>query len=913
MKARVLIGLCALAAIACNEEEPPLQPGSFDRPTRVAFACFDITDDENPQPLALADCEPAAIQESLSSTGRPTRSLHALVVQSARGEVAAVDLLAGLTLDSRPDIPGYTFLPVGELPTAIAVPAREGNSMFTYVLSAGSRDVTVLKTRAFRKLAARDQPTQQTVMLPGGSRDAPMDMVLSPNEDALFVTMPDTGRLLRLPIQRCGAGAAEDCVDGEIDPAGISEVSLAQSIERAVPPADDMMSVESYAKTCEYPGPIVRRTIPVPPLSDDTSSLVPKPAGLALDNFCERDQPCRQRLFVADASLPLIHVVDLAAWTGEPTDAAVQAPILTGAPTSAVAVTPRVPVSLSPDAGETQYVYGIDARDGSVLVTENGQLLEVGTFGGRPDRITLASGVSLPVAVSLSVLTPAFDVNGPAAQYAVESAGSNLPKPADGNFCLDSAHAVRSNLRLRGVFLAVGVGDGSVRVIDVHDMDLAECRSCEKQRSDCTCPDPDDASCEECEAQTWDPYPVVRHRTRIAATVLPNADRVSLVPSSQPAFVIDGDLISVRVTGTTSEPRLNGLECVLCGDGQAAAYPSESTSGTLPDAATGGDDAGVDEGRAETDPCLAGSARVCALADPWAELDDWIASWEGALPGSRGGEGRLTSSEDGAELVSPGRFCGLGVQGSEQLRDEAGDARAGDRVVILSDLPPDSAIRNAAPNGGDAFEDSVVEACKSMVRERDRDEDAVPIELEIREAFDDRLVLSPNLVTRRTGLPSEFANEAEFVNKCFGNTQLTYELRAGDAYLVVGRNNAGFLHRVEAEEGSGRCVVDETQDAKRNGRAYENERFDNGRVAFQIRNGLPERDTALLLRLGSNTPKTVVNASVSVNDQVIAAIPTDLRWSTADNVLYMVDIASRGLLQIPVDLFPTSGISRDFQ
>jgi hypothetical protein len=61
------------------------------------------------------------------------------------------------------------------------------------------------------------------------------------------------------------------------------------------------------------------------------------------------------------------------------------------------------------------------------------------------------------------------------------------------------------------------------------------------------------------------------------------------------------------------------------------------------------------------------------------------------------------------------------------------------------------------------------------------------------------------------------------------------------------------------------------------------------------------------------TPKTVANASISVNQQVLAAIPVDLRWSDDDDTLYMVDIASRGLVQIPVDPWPINGISRSYQ
>jgi hypothetical protein len=120
---------------------------------------------------------------------------------------------------------------------------------------------------------------------------------------------------------------------------------------------------------------------------------------------------------------------------------------------------------------------------------------------------------------------------------------------------------------------------------------------------------------------------------------------------------------------------------------------------------------------------------------------------------------------------------------------------------------------------------------------------------------------------------------------------------------------------VRTEEGTGHCVDDSSQNPRRTGRAFENEAFDNGSVTFQIRGGgtPPKVDTTLVLSLLSTTPKAVVNASIAVNQQVVASIPADLRWSDDDDMLYMVDVASRGLLQIPVDPWPISGISRSFQ
>jgi hypothetical protein len=887
MKVRALVVLAALIFGACNQQEPPPAPGSFDRPSRVAFVCFDMANLELPRPTELSKCD----LNPASGIGTTNYWLHALVLQSSRGEVAAVDLHVGQTLDSRRDIPGYTFLPAGELPSAIAVPAQDKHSMFTYVANTGSRDITVLNTRAFRVLGPDERPTLQTVPLPGGSHDEPHDMLLSPDEDALFVTVPDTGRLLRLPIHRCDGMCPEE---GMIDVDGITEFPLARSRELAVASPGGDAGHDPYAQACFYERPIPNTTVALPAPAADGPP--PQPSGLALDDFCEVDKPCRRRLLVADAAQPLIHVIDLEELAASGVDAAVQPPILTGAPTLKVAVTPRVPADASSEAAETQYVYAIDARDGSVLVTENGKLLEVGTGTERRDRVTLEASATLAHALSLAVLTPAFDVHGPAAQYTMESPNpsTNPPDATKGNYCVDTFFPVRDPRRLRGVFLAVGATDGTVRIVDVHDMDVAKCRNCEQgYKEGCVCGAGSKSNaCEAC-AVSWDPYPLVRHRTRITEAPNPEVPQPKLGPTSTPAF-IDGPLVSVvRTTGTTADPNIKGLECVRCGQGQEPAFP--------PDAPPPPD---TEDGMAEppdiTDPCMAGAARVCALADPWVDVEDWRATYKGALPGARGGQGRLAMAEDGTpEFRGEIHFCSLGVLGMDELAGHAGD-----QVTILGELAPDGIIRETPPHAeknSAEFENKALANCKELVERRDRSEDKIPIAFEVRAAYADRLVIAPRLSSRPADIDPAFENDVDLVNKCFGNMLLTYELRAGSGYAVVGVNTTGFEHRVKAADGSGHCEQDPGIDPKRNGRAYEGEPFDNGRVAFQIAAGsAPQLDTILSLGLRPSAAKAELNASIQVNEQVVASLPVDLRWSNGDFRLYMVDIAYHGLVPIRV-------------
>lgn len=904
-----------LALTACSEETPPPAPGSFDRPTRVAFACFDVQDPDDPRPIALDACRVDA------TTPLTTRNaLHALVVQSSRGEVAAVDLNVGRTLDSRPDIPSYTFMPVGELPIAIVVPpnapdddSAPATSLVTYVASAGSRDVTVVRTRAFRRRALGDETTVQTVPLPGDASAVPVDMVLSPDGDALFVSLRDAGKLLRLPLCRgfraldsdAGAGDVDDsdagseaapdagdappdagssapCVRGLIDTAAITEIPISESVSKFTPPSGEAPDREPYAKLCSFETPELGGPGSVPELPPDAAQLQPKPSGLTIDAFCERGAGCTRRLLVADEALPLIHVIDLDAIASGA--GAVLAPIPTGAATRSVAVTPPVPVTIDSESSErTQYVYAIDAQDGSVLVTQDGLLLNVGTSSERRDRITLGSGgnTSVAVASSLSVLTPDFNtVDGPLFASA-EDPNAVLPEedPAE-PYCRDQNHPVRSNRRLRGVFLAVSQSDGSIRLVDVHDMDLLECRSCTLN---------DDNS------GLYDPLPYVRHRVRVATTLPLNAEDtpIRLSPLASAQFAIDSEAIPVRLNGTTTDPRLRGgLSCVSCPELQAEAFPDAVTRDQITEIES--EDPAMDESSLG-DCTMENQARVCALADPWGELDRWVAIYEGVLPGSRGGQGHFADPA-AADLEFTGElnFCALGALGSADA--EAG--RAGDQLTITGPLPPDEVIEAARPGDAD-----LLESCRELVRERD--EDGKLIGFEIREAYADHLVLEPGLLGSDHG-----DDDAELVDACFGGMLLSYELRARQSYLVLGETHAGFVHSVVRRD-DGRCVIDPSLPASHGGRAYPDSLFDNGSITFQVvgdqgeDKNKPPVDTQLIITLDSNTDLSVLDATISY-DSLSAVVPADLRWSPTDSRLYLVDAASRGLVPVSVDPFPSS-------
>ncbi|MBI5161898.1 MAG: hypothetical protein HY996_10875, partial [Micrococcales bacterium] len=170
---RSLVVLLLLAAAACTDEAPPFVPPSFERADQVALACLDVV---AAQGLPLADCD---VEE-------PAADLHllALVTQSQRGELAVVDLSAEEILDVDRAVPGYTFHPVGELPTGVTVPP---DGQRAYVASSGARSIAVFDVGAIGQAAGRLDPIDL-------GDHVPFDIVA--DDGRLFVTAPDEGLLL---------------------------------------------------------------------------------------------------------------------------------------------------------------------------------------------------------------------------------------------------------------------------------------------------------------------------------------------------------------------------------------------------------------------------------------------------------------------------------------------------------------------------------------------------------------------------------------------------------------------------------------------------------------------------------------------------------------------------------------------
>ncbi|MCA9616187.1 MAG: hypothetical protein KC586_25705 [Myxococcales bacterium] len=422
---RVFLGL-ALAVAGCGQDPVRVQPPTFDRPASAVFLCArrqaGVDGYTGLAPLSECATDASGVRDT-DALDADTHALLSLVTQTARGEVAAVDLRVDRVLDADGFIPGYTFHRVDETPTGIALDP-EVPDVF-HVASFAAQRIRSYATGEVLDFAEGEfTPVDASVQL----SDGPVDLVFAqPGTPTLYAALPRTGQIavVRAPT-------------GPVDPTTLEEIDLDPTVpEQVAPPA----TIAPWEKIC----PAATLRAPQAGALAAAVSLGTDPQPVRLRVVDERE------LLVADASLPLVHRYAIAA------DGALTAlaPIATGVPVRDIAVSPVVPATFGGAATETaRYLYAIDATDeGSVLVVDYlegsatfGAVLPVHVGDGRADRVRLPGPAS-----TVEVLTPGFD---------------------DTTACTADDS---SPLAMRGVFLAVGLSTGLVSIVDVLDLD-ANCR-----------------------------------------------------------------------------------------------------------------------------------------------------------------------------------------------------------------------------------------------------------------------------------------------------------------------------------------------------------------------------------------------------------------------------------------------------
>lgn len=446
--------LCLAVSLGagCKQATPPLQPSIFTNPNEVTLVCFDARTESELRdyaslyerdhdgerwnrdawdPTLPLDCcsdvigaSEAEVKEKLQRC----RSLpeldgnavsHALVTQVQRGEVAAVDLFNKDVLDSDKKIPGYTFVDVGALPTAIAIPSAVAGEAprWTYVAGRENNSVRAVATCHFKvgrrcgPELAYENPEQMLLATEVALVGEPFDMTLSADQTALWVTLPDAGLLAYVPLPEAPDAASPfggDVVYYPL-PGGFADKPPAPEAE-AEPyrfacyydqAEDEAATKDDRAADMDDPTPWQREKLTMPLSVPADSTRTPRPTLMRLVDVSARGaDPAEKLLFVADEGQMALHAYA----QDEAGVLSLVASVPVGAPLRDFAVTPEVPVLGPSYAGlrdetyyqdpgaTTRYLYAIDQRDGSLMA------------------FSLSFTAGVPKLVPLLAPTPARDV-----------------------------------------------------------------------------------------------------------------------------------------------------------------------------------------------------------------------------------------------------------------------------------------------------------------------------------------------------------------------------------------------------------------------------------------------------------------------------------------------------------------------
>lgn len=805
--ATLFLAPALLAAAGCSQGVNNIVPRVLNRPAQVALVCF-----EGSQPAPMERCANASTDTGIS--------LFALIPQVARGEVAAIDLTAQLILDSDRRVPGFTFVNSGDIPVAIALGTDAAGAPYcTFVANRGSRDVVAIQTVRFRDVSLATAGAVRTVR----SFDAaPQAMVFQ--DGALWLTFPDAGQVRRLSVTVTQAGcefgdeASTEIID--LDPAFVRA-------PRAMVPAEPDVATLAV---CNGGAPLAAVGGVEAPIFD------PLEMGAAVPWEIEA-APDLSTLFIGDAQRARIYPISTA--QGITPEMRAGAAVVTDSPVTDMAFTPPVPSALTAGAPMNRYLYAIDARDGSVMAydfsdpaqDEYGALLAVNVEGLRPDRLAVTSPARVLTVVDSQ---PELGV-------------CDRDVPRDPNV---------GALVLRGVFLAVGTTDGSLRMFDVFDRD-APCRAgalgAPSDTSPCGAP-PNSA-----DGLVY----IRRHRPRIgqslSAGVALQTAPTALVPNGlSAAFEADGSHIydvSLASTGACSP----GLGPVLT---------------------------------------FADTTLICGVTDPWAARTEvWTATWEGSISGT-GTTGNLRRDGDVIQLDVAGDLCARGVLGAAGAAltpaDQPESGYEGDYLVITSQLPPDS------------LEDPI---CQALVGITDELRATSPVLIPIADA------LSRSEGSTAPGLPEDpyrtrisvdagamVAGRTVTIGEafhCFRDELVDFEVRVRGALAVAG-SRSGFSHRVVADATTARCQVDVTQSPTANGRGISGRTFVGERLQFTLAGDLADVRPTVRIAV-SGTPRPIAaDVGFVCTQQSTTAMPVDLLWSPIDSRLYVLDELRRGL--VPFEL-----------
>ena len=418
----VVAGVSA-AATSCSQTPTNIPVRTFQQATKMDVVCIEVND-ANGNPLKasqmkLVDRDTCTIVATGGNGYTQQYHLYAVVVQSTPGEVAAVDLTNGNVVDEDHATPGVNFIPVGAVPTDIAVP-RAGTMTFVSSADPNKPAIYAIDNRRVlgdstglnppRPLTIADLPACQLPQPPGALAIAQ----LSPESFVLLVQLRswgmqpaqvvaiDPGPLMRGAGIDAGAtvdgGSTGVVAPGSLAPCtALGEVTLSGMLPsswtpappwpdgvpyyapapampvgdagpdapppmQGAPEAGGVVIPDDAEPPAVPPGAQCVSTVDVPdggvPLTPPLGAEGPAPSAMTMRN----DRPI---LYVADGALPLIHVIDVA----DPAHPVEQQPLLATSLRSPGKPIGVGPLAVSPATREgTVYLYATDMSDGTLMV-----------------------------------------------------------------------------------------------------------------------------------------------------------------------------------------------------------------------------------------------------------------------------------------------------------------------------------------------------------------------------------------------------------------------------------------------------------------------------------------------------------------------------------------------------------------
>ena len=874
--ATLLLGATLVAA--CGRGGNNVVLASLDRSDEIQLFCADlalVTGNlfELRQLLPLSICD-------TDTTFAPEVEAQFLgaVTQVQAGTVAAISFTSSLILDTNRTVPGVTALRVGEQPTGIQISPFEPS--YTYVTSFSPKSLQAIPTDAI--ITGLEFDVDQ-VRFDGGPTDIALHEVafarpitndegqVTAAESAivyryLYVAIPELGQIAQVPVivgddekhERLGTPTFIDL--GTYDCESVTPVTSPQSDET------------DYHRICpegfeDRPGRFIK-TVETTETCVDGAAPGPAPVALALDRGLEVGAPglSDDVLLVADANQPVIHRLSVGL-----EGATLLEPLVTGAPTTDLDVTPYLPASSDPDdrSATQRYLYAVSAVDSSVITMDYAEASS--SFGAV---LPVLAGVSIRAneenvesrnrvrsafsnVRSIEVISPEYDLEE-------DPSGASSPEVPDEDICdPNDATAValaQDEANLRGVFLAVSLSNGSMYFLDVYDLN-APCRGGEGA-----------IACTLAETGPDQFASIRRHRRRFGFTPSSLVE-IDGTPSLQ-FNTAPGQLDETSGDANASDGP--GLEFIECPTSMSSVF------GIPPNAQSDG--------------------LICASSQVWSSFTQrWDARWGGFIVNSDGGLGLFSDQSFSGEsgnwfLAGDVPFCRVGVLGPQDGPGMTGipgidalDSYDGDRVLIVGDLPP---------NRRDDLD------CDQFIDLRDEVDD-FPVWFPILRAFNDELEIGPS--------PNPNRYTLEQVRYCF-NQFTEYQIHTRDAFTVTG-TSSGFIHRIVPDPITNECIFDDSRppvaddvDTYLTGRAFENVQFTNPLVSFRI--GAFDEDVAL-------TDSTIALLNFNILNQFTAllldtggvqfSLPASMLFSQERNQLFFVDFEAgvRRIVFSPLSIVQT--------